>query len=671
MSNREAFCGKNTLFGKTKGWYFLKFYLKELPLHRKMRVMFLLSKAKCHLTKLLVIVMSSFFVYSCDDIKQPLAKPYMQQTMDSLKMWYAQMEGDSMDAASRRIEVFLDQHQDDNSDPMRRLRAEWLKARGVYYAAIKGLPDSGLIYTERALEEMQNLEGVDEMRVLAMANKADFYRQLGQLDRSADGYLQALKTADSTGIGDTLKIPLMLGISTAYTFMGDYPNSHRWWERLGSLLPDMTVGDQFIYYNNLGNDHFFQSNYQEARDCFLKAASLVENDKDKQWDYYTALGNLGEIYICLHQADSARQMIHLADSFFHQVNFSPLIYYMATSRMELKMLEGDMQGAQAIALASPKDDVSIPAAKVLRLKALQQLMKNTGRWQEASAIDEELHQLNDSIQTAQSAMRMSAQLLQYKHDKQLMEQQQEIDHQQMTARLAWALFAVAILTVIVMVVLYQLRLRRHRLQEMTTQQQIMALRMENTRNRITPHFIYNALSPAMLGQMEGRAVDLNALTQLLRRGVDQANMLETTLNEELRFVDYYVEIEGRQMSNKLHYEKVIDKDVDPDKVSVPAMTIQIFVENAIKHGLQRQGGELTIHVSRQDDGTLIEVIDNGQGLKQNVPLEHIGMKVVRQTIQMLNEHNHKKIAFGLSNWQPSGCRAWLFVPDVFSYKVNE
>ena len=97
---------------------------------------------------------------------------------------------------------------------MRRLRAEWLKAQGVYYTALKGQPDSGLIYTELALEEMQNLEGVDELRVLAMANKADFYRQLGKLDRSADGYLQALQAADSTGIGDSLKIPLMLG-STA------------------------------------------------------------------------------------------------------------------------------------------------------------------------------------------------------------------------------------------------------------------------------------------------------------------------------------------------------------------------------------------------------------------------------------------------------------------------
>ena len=54
-------------------------------------------------------------------------------------------------------------------------------------------------------------------------------------------------------------------------------------------------------------------------------------------------------------------------------------------------------------------------------------MKKTGRWQEAMSIHEEFHQLNDSIQTAQTAIRMSTQLLQYQHDKQLMVQQQEID----------------------------------------------------------------------------------------------------------------------------------------------------------------------------------------------------------------------------------------------------
>lgn len=622
--------------------------------------------------KVLVTLASIITLISCGEKEPSTEVSRMLQTMDSLKMWYAKMEGDSMDAASMRIKVFLDQHPKDKSEPMRRLRAEWLKARGVYFTAIKGQPDSGIVYTERALEEMKDLEGVDVLRVLAMANRADFYRQTGQLDKSADGYLQAIQMADSTGTGDSLGIPLMLGVSTAYTFMGDYHNGHRWWERLRSLLPVMKRDDQFIYYNNLGNDNFFQENYQDARDCFRKAADLVKGDEAKLWDYYTALGNLGEIYICLHQADSARQMVEQADSFFRRVNFPPLIYYMATSRMELKMLEGDMQGALAIALASPKDDISIPAAKVLRLKALEQLMRQTGRWQEAMNVHEELHGLNDSIHAAQSAMRMSAQLYQYKHDKERMKQQQEIDHQQLRAQLALALSAVAMLAVVVVMVLYELRRRKHRLQAMTTQQQIISLRMENVRNRITPHFVYNALNHEMLEQMEGRAVDLNALTQLLRRGVDQADMLETTLEEELRFVDYYVEIEGRQMADKLQYRKEISTDVDTSKVSLPAMTIQIFVENAIKHGLQRRGGELTIRVSRQDDSTLIEVVDNGQGLGTSAPKEHTGMRVVRQTIQMLNDHNHRQITFGIGNWQQdgeSGCRTWLLVPDDFNYKV--
>ena len=622
--------------------------------------------------KVLVTLASIITLISCGEKEPSTEVSRMLQTMDSLKMWYAKMEGDSMNAASMRIKGFLDQHPKDKSESMRRLRAEWLKARGVYFTAIKGQPDSGIVYTERALEEMKDLEGVDVLRVLAMANRADFYRQTGQLDKSADGYLQAIQMADSTGTGDSLGIPLMLGVSTAYTFMGDYHNGHRWWERLRSLLPVMKRDDQFIYYNNLGNDNFFQENYQDERDCFRKAADLVKGDEAKLWDYYTALGNLGEIYICLHQADSARQMVEQADSFFRRVNFPPLIYYMATSRMELKMLEGDMQGALAITSASPKDDISIPAAKVLRLKALEQLMRQTGRWQEAMNVHEELHGLNDSIHAAQSAMRMSAQLYQYKHDKERMKQQQEIDHQQLRAQLALALSAVAMLAVVVVMVLYELRRRKHRLPAMTTQQQIISLRMENVRNRITPHFVYNALNHEMLEQMEGRAVDLNALTQLLRRGVDQADMLETTLEEELRFVDYYVEIEGRQMADKLQYRKEIAPDVDTSKVNLPAMTIQIFVENAIKHGLQRRGGELTIRVSRQDDSTLIEVVDNGQGLGTSAPKEHTGMRVVRQTIQMLNDHNHRQITFGIGNWQQdgeSGCRTWLLVPDDFNYKV--
>ena len=614
---------------------------------------------------LLIITTCVMLLTACHEGRQQLMP--MQQTMDSVKMWYGQMQGDSMKVKSEQVAHFLQQHEDDQSSPMRRLRAEWLKAKGVWYGAIKGMPDSALVYTDRAIAEMNGLSGVDELRILAMANRADFYRQLGQLDYSVDGYLLALETADSTGLGEEMKIPLLLGVSTAYTFMGDYQNSEIWWRKTGELVNQMEKRDQFIYYNELGNNHYFQEQYVGALDCFNKAASLVKDDKHRQWDYYTALTNLGEIHVCLGQADSARVIIAQVDSFFRKVDFLPILYYIETEKIKLALLDGRTQQALQMVNHCEFPTISIPAGKLLRLKAVEQVMRQTGNYQRAYEAHQEWHALNDSIQNANVRMQMSSRMLQYEHDKQLLEQQRTIDNERMKVRLAWAFCAVALLAIGLLSVLIWLWRKRQKMHDMEVRQQIVGMRMENTRNRITPHFIFNALTHEMLAQMEGRKVDLNALTQLLRRGVEQADMLETTLEEELTFVDYYVDIERQQMPVTLFYQKELDSDVNPQAVLLPAMTIQIFVENAIKHGLKRQGGMLTIRASRQDNATLVEVLDNGQGLDSSYQ-EHTGMRVVRQTIQMLNEHNHQQITFGIGNLK-QGCRSWLLLPDDYNYNI--
>jgi tetratricopeptide (TPR) repeat protein len=451
--------------------------------------------------------------------------------------------------------------------------------------------------------------------------------------------------------------------------MADYQNSGYWWHKTGELVEQMNKGDQFIYYNNLGNDHYFQQHYSLARDCFIKAAELVKGEENRKWDYYTALTNLGEIYVCLGQADPARVMIAEADSFFRKVNLLPPLYYLETERIELTLLEGHTQQALQIVNHCEFSDVSIPAAKLLRLKAVEQVMRQTGNYQRAYEAHQQLHALNDSIQNAYIRMQMSTRMLQYNHDKRLLAQEHTIDYERMKGRLALALFAVSSLTIGLLCMFILEWRRRQKLHNMEVRQQIVGMRMENTRNRITPHFIYNALTHEMLAQMEGRKVNLESLTQLLRRGIEQADMLETTLAEELSFVDYYVDIERQQMPLALFYEKEIGKNVNLQAVKLPAMTIQIYVENAIKHGLKRQGGMLTVRISRKENATLVEVIDNGQGLDSTYQ-EHTGMRVVRQTILMLNERNQQQITFGIGNI-PDGCRSWLLLPDDYNYNFTK
>lgn len=222
----------------------------------------------------------------------------------------------------------------------------------------------------------------------------------------------------------------------------------------------------------------------------------------------------------------------------------------------------------------------------------------------------------------------------------------------------------------------KIRQRRQRLRNLTMRQQIVSLRMMNTRNRITPHFIFNALNHEMLARLKGMPSDLSSLTQLLRMGIEQADILETTLEEEMNFIDYYVSIEKQQIGDDLKYTKLIDEDVDTSVVKLPSMTIQIFVENAVKHGLRpmppRPGEirELCIKASRKGEATLVEVTDNGCGLAAGKAVPHTGTRIIKQTIQMLNEKNRQQITFGiedLTGTGHSGCRSWILLPDDYDY----
>lgn len=593
--------------------------------------------------------------------------------------YYKAYNVDSFVDCNKRIHQYLVRHEERKDSKIIQLKAHWLKAEGVYYAALLGRPDSGIVYTDKAIQLMEQEQMSPELRVITMLNKADFYRQTGQLDLSAEGYMQALAVADSFQTTTDSHIAISLGISTVYTFMADYENSAKWWAKCKELLPKMKKPDQFIYYNNVGNDYYLQDKYQEALPFFEKAASLVKDDPDKTWDYYTARANIAEILINLKRGDDARPILEEVDSFYRKVNFPILLYYINTSKIELALLDGRTADAIRIIREEKAPEEMIPAAKVMRLKVVEQVWTQAGKIQNAYETHKELHALNDSIQTANVRMQLSSRLMEYEHDKRLLEQQQEIEHSKMTNRLAWVLFVTALLTAILLFVLYLMHRRKGRMQALELRQQLIETRLKNIRNRISPHFIYNALNHEMLAQMDGKAVDFNALTQLLRRGLAMADTLETTLAEELAFVDYYVTIEGQQMGDTFHYEKVISDGIDTSQVKLPAMTIQIFVENAIKHGLRSlrlQEGQLrrlTIRVSRKDECTLVEVVDNGGGLKSDLSNKaQTGIKVVRQTIQMLNEHNHSPIQFGIGNRLlkgEKGCCSWLLLPDHYSYTI--
>src|SRR5690348_6388153 len=124
--------------------------------------------------------------------------------------------------------------------------------------------------------------------------------------------------------------------------------------------------------------------------------------------------------------------------------------------------------------------------------------------------------------------------------------------------------------------------------------QLQALRMQ-----INPHFLFNTLnSIAALVYVNPRAADemLGDLSELLRRSLDSMEEQEIPLAQELDFIGAYLSIEQKRFGGRLLVEQSVPDELM--KALVPALILQPFVENAIRHGIEPRRGPGLISIGK-------------------------------------------------------------------------
>jgi len=108
------------------------------------------------------------------------------------------------------------------------------------------------------------------------------------------------------------------------------------------------------------------------------------------------------------------------------------------------------------------------------------------------------------------------------------------------------------------------------------------------------------------------------------------------------------------------------------------MTLQIPVENALKHALRQKEGEknLMIALTLIEFGILITIQDNGNGYYPDKSTTTkgtgTGLKVLYQTIQLLNSKNTHKIGFDISNLPgetATGTKVEITVPEDYDFEL--
>lgn len=168
----------------------------------------------------------------------------------------------------------------------------------------------------------------------------------------------------------------------------------------------------------------------------------------------------------------------------------------------------------------------------------------------------------------------------------------------------------------------------------------LALQYETLKNQVSPHFLFNNLNSltALISTNPEKAIDfVKRLSEVYRYVLDQKDHELVALETELRFVESYVFLQKIRFGTNLD----VQINVSPQNLKVIPLSVQMLVENAIKHNEISHKKPLQIRVFSTDDNCLI--VENLLQKKSSSEGSGSGLQNIRERYEFFS--NRKVIIF--------------------------
>ncbi|MCQ2507675.1 MAG: histidine kinase [Dorea sp.] len=179
------------------------------------------------------------------------------------------------------------------------------------------------------------------------------------------------------------------------------------------------------------------------------------------------------------------------------------------------------------------------------------------------------------------------------------------------------------------------------LEQMLLQQEELAESYMNSMiSQIQPHFLYNVLMSIM--GIEGNPPEtkkaLADFGKYLRGNMDVIQSKEPiSFTKEMQHVDAYVSLEKLRFQENLN----VEYDLQVKDFEIAALSVQMMVENAIKHGIRPRAGAGTVRIETRElsDAFLIRIIDDGVGFEEDniedMSRSHVGIASTRERLKIM------------------------------------
>ncbi|WBL44217.1 tetratricopeptide repeat protein [Algoriphagus halophytocola] len=488
-------------------------------------------------------------------------------------------------------------------------------------------------YTQLALKESTTLDDIGFQSSLHN-NLGNIYTDLKRYDEALAAYNDYIensrKSANENGI--------VVGLVNRALIYSET-------EQLDAAIKDfeqaleLSESNDFTYFtavilNNIGQTYKSFGQYEKAEPYLKKAISKAQ--EDNQLTKSSALGNLAIVYHSRGKYDSA--------------------LVLAEHSLELAKENGSLERQKE-------------AWNVLNL-----VYDSLNNSEESLKAYRAYISLRDSILGEENKSELTRKELEYKMELKDALSQEEIKRQTLIRNIS---IIGSIGVILIMGILFTLNKKKRDALESKREADFKLKTAENElrllRAQLNPHFIFNSINSVtdyiLKNDTDDAVVFLTSFSQLMRLTLEYSVKENIYLEDDLKWISLYLDVESNRLRNKLTYSIEVDPSIDSSAILVPPMMLQPFVENSIWHGIAPKDGSGTIliKVFPEKDLLVFQLDDDGVGLKENtkksLKKEHksYGIELITSRIEVMNSLSEKKAQISITD-KKEGVRVTIKLP---------
>src|SRR5690606_19107914 len=181
--------------------------------------------------------------------------------------------------------------------------------------------------------------------------------------------------------------------------------------------------------------------------------------------------------------------------------------------------------------------------------------------------------------------------------------------------------------------------------------QVSDTELKALRAQMNPHFIFNSLNSVndFISKNDAASASnyLTKFAKVMRQILENSVENDISLEEDLKILDLYLQIEAMRLKNKFTYAIKVDDTIDTENTLVPPLILQPFIENSIWHGISKKesGGHIDISIKKEGGMLICTVDDNGVGrtLKtkdSSKEKKSLGISITKKRIDIINKRKN-------------------------------